>query len=209
MPARARRRLVVAITGIAVLVLVVGVILALPVVVRRVAVDRLTTLTGRAVALGSVELNLFTGRVALNGFRLAQRDPAQPAIEIERLEVRVALTTLVREHVRVTDLTVPRPKMYVTRLANDKYDFSDLLALVPPPDPSKKPPAPDEQLARLRTDESLPGGRLADLLARRATIVRDDLVRAEGVPEARLLAAEAAGPAAADGEGRVEFRIDQ
>jgi len=130
--------------------MVVGVVLALPLVVRRVAVSRLTTLSGRAVALGSVELNLFTGRVALNGFRVAQRDPAQPAVEIERLELRVAPTTLVREHVRVKELTVTRPKIYVTRLTADKYDFSDLLALVPPPDPSKKPSSTTVTVERLR-----------------------------------------------------------
>ena len=150
MPAWSRRRLVLAVTGVAVLVMVVGVVLALPLVVRQVAVSRLTTLSGRAVALGSVELNLFTGRVALNGFRLAQRDPSQPAVEIERLELRVAPTTLVREHVRVKELTVTRPKIYVTRLAADKYDFSDLLALVPPPDPGKKPSSTTVTVKRLR-----------------------------------------------------------
>jgi uncharacterized protein involved in outer membrane biogenesis len=139
MPAWSRRRLVLAITGVWILILVVGVVLALPVVVRRIAVQRGTELTGRAVTLDGVELNLFTGRLALNKFRLAQRDSAEPAVEIERLEVRVAPTSLVREHIRVVDITLTRPKLFVTRLAPDRYDFSDLLALIPPPDPKAKP----------------------------------------------------------------------
>jgi len=75
--------------------------------------------------------------------------------------------------------------------------------------PGVNPPVADEQLARLRAEEPLADGRVAELLARRTGVVRDGLVRAEGVPEARLVAAEGAVPAPAEGEGRVEFRIGQ
>ena len=150
MPAWSRRRLVLAVAAAAALVLVVFVLVVLPLVVRRVAVSQVAALTGRAVALRDVELNLFTGRVALNRFRLAQRDSAEPALEIERLEVRVAPLSLVRENVRVVELTVTRPKVYVTRLAADRYDFSDLLALIPPADPNKKPSTRTVMLERLR-----------------------------------------------------------
>src|SRR2546425_830646 len=141
MPAWSRRRGVLSVAAAA----------ALALVVRRVAVGQLAALTGRAVALRDVELNLFTGRVALNRFRLAQRDSTEPALEIERLDVRVApLSLLSRENVRVVELTVMRPKIYVTRLAADRYDFSDLLALIPPPDPNKKPSTRTVLLERLR-----------------------------------------------------------
>ena len=150
MPAWSRRRVVLTVAAAAALGLVVFVVLVLPLVVRRVAVGQLAALTGRAVALRDVELNLFTGRVALNRFRLAQRDSTEPALEIERLDVRVAPLSLVRENVRVVELTVTRPKIYVTRLAADRYDFSDLLALIPPPDPNKKPSTRTVLLERLR-----------------------------------------------------------
>jgi len=150
MSAWSRRRIALAVTAVTAVLLVVVIIFALPVVVRRVATQKLNTLTGRAVALERVELNLFTGRVALNGFRLAQRDSAEPAVEIERLELRVAPTSLIGDHMRVVDLTVTRPKLYVTRLAADRYDFSDLLALIPPPDPAKKPSSTTVTVQRLR-----------------------------------------------------------
>ena len=82
MPAWSRRRVVLTVAAAAALGLVVFVVLVLPLVVRRVAVGQLAALTGRAVALRDVELNLFTGRVALNRFRLAQRDSTEPALEI-------------------------------------------------------------------------------------------------------------------------------
>src|SRR5262245_7923551 len=152
-PAMAERRPLrraLAVTGaVAVLMVVVG-LFALPLVVRKVAVKQLAGGTGRSVTLAGVELNLFTARLALNGFRLAQKGSSDPAAEFERLEVRLAILSLLGDHVRVTDLTVTRPKFFVTRLSADRYDFSDLLDLIPPPDPSKKPSRTTVTLERLR-----------------------------------------------------------
>jgi hypothetical protein len=75
--------------------------------------------------------------------------------------------------------------------------------------PGVKPPAPDEQLARLRAEEPVPEALVAELMGRRITVVRDGLVRTEGVPEGRLVPAEGAAPPPAEGEGRVEFRVGQ
>ena len=151
MAERSPLRVALIATGAVAIVMAVALILALPLIIREVAVKQMAGATGRAVALASVELNLFTGRVALNGFRLAQKDSTDPAIEIERLEVRVAPTTLVRENVLIKELTVTRPRFHATRLAADRYDFSDLLALIPPPDPKpKKPSTTTVTVQRLR-----------------------------------------------------------
>ncbi len=76
------------------LVLVVGLTalaIALPEIVRRVAVDRLTRMTGRAVSLERVELNPFTGRFALARFRLAQRQSKDPALDLDAMKDRYPL----------------------------------------------------------------------------------------------------------------------
>src|ERR1051325_6868872 len=121
------------------LVALIGLLVALPAIVRRVAVDRLSQMTGRAVALERVGLNLFTGRVALEKFRLAQKNSSEPAIEIGGLEVRVSVPSLLTKTVRVRSVTVTAPRFHVARLTPTEFDFSDLLALVPPSDPGAKP----------------------------------------------------------------------
>src|SRR5258705_5304714 len=60
--------------------------------------------------------------------------------------------------------------------------------------PGVKPPAPDDQLARLREREPVPQAQVADLLQRRLGAVRDGLVAGEGVPAGRLIPAEGAAP---------------
>src|ERR1051325_11546273 len=92
----------IAVTAVVVLLLgLIGLLVALPTIARRTAVDRLTRLTGRTVALERVRLNLFTGRIALEKFRLAQRNSADPAVEVEGLELRVSVPSLLTNNVRV------------------------------------------------------------------------------------------------------------
>ena len=154
-------RRALAVTGaVAVLMVALG-LLALPLVIRKVAIQQMAGVTGRSVALAGVELNLFTARLALNGFRLAQKGSSDPAAEIERLEVRLALPSLLRDNVRVTDLTITRPKFFVTRLSADRYDFSDLLDLIPPPDPNKKPEPPSRTTVTVERLRIIGGGVVA------------------------------------------------
>ena len=135
-----RRFRTVGLTAVVVLILLVaGLLVALPTIVRKVAVDELGRMTGRAVALERVGINLFTGRFALEKFRLAQRGSTDPAVEVDGLEVRVSVPSLLTSHVRVTSLTVAGPRFHVARLSPTEFDFSDLLALIPPADPNAKP----------------------------------------------------------------------
>jgi uncharacterized protein involved in outer membrane biogenesis len=134
-----RRRTIAIVAGALVVVLAVAVVVGLPPLVRKLAVDQIAKTTGRATSLDRVEINLFTGRVALHGFRLAQKGSNDPALELEGVEVRMALTSLLGSHLRVPSVVVTNPRLYVARLTPTEFDFSDLLALVPPPDPNAKP----------------------------------------------------------------------
>ncbi len=81
-----------------------------------------------------------------------------------------------------------------------------------PPPRSATPPAPpppDAQLARLREVEPVPEAKVAELLAHRLAVVRDGLVKDQGIPEGRLAAAEPAAGPPSTGDGRVEFKIGQ
>jgi uncharacterized protein involved in outer membrane biogenesis len=157
-----RPRTVGVITAVVLLLLVTGLLVALPEIVRRVAVDRLARMTGRAVALERVGLNLFTGRIALDRFRLAQRGSADPALELEGLEVQVSVPSLLTKHVRVASLTMTAPRLHVARLTPTEFDFSDLLALIPPADPDAKPSTRTVGVERI-------------VLTRGAVIARDDV----------------------------------
>jgi uncharacterized protein involved in outer membrane biogenesis len=127
---RRRRTLWFSIAG-ALLVLGGAFLWGLPEIVRRQAVARIPTLTGRAVSIEDVDLNLFTGRLAVKKFRLAERDPAQAFVELERLDLRVALLPLVAGHVRLTELVLTEPRLRLIRTGPGEFNFSDILARFP------------------------------------------------------------------------------
>ena len=83
--------------------LVVGIafIWTLPEIVKWQALKQIPAITGRAVAIEDIDINLFTGRVAIKKFRLAEPDPAQAFVEFERLDVRVVPWSSIFGHIRV------------------------------------------------------------------------------------------------------------
>src|SRR5688500_2802490 len=99
----ARRWLAVA----AVLLVIAGAVVAyqLPELTRRVAVAQLHAATKRPVEIARVDVNLLTGRAAIHGFRLAERD-GRPFAAIERLDVAVRLPSLLLGHLRLRELTI-------------------------------------------------------------------------------------------------------
>ena len=135
---RALRRPLVAVLAVLVVVLAIGLSI-LPEIVRRVVVREAAKLTGRAVSLADVDLNLFTGYVALKGFKLGHRGARESAVELERLEVRLDYLPLFFHEARVTDLQLASLTINAKRVGESEFDFSDLLALVTGGDPTAPP----------------------------------------------------------------------
>src|SRR5215813_9452492 len=106
--------------GIAAAVIVLGgVFLAvLPEIVRRVAIAQVPKLTGRVLALDDVDLNVFTGHLALKGVKVLKAGTAntnERAYEVERIDVRLDYLPLFAHHVRVTEVTVVAPQVQTVR----------------------------------------------------------------------------------------------
>jgi uncharacterized protein involved in outer membrane biogenesis len=123
-----------------VLLLLGGVFLwALPELIRRQAVTRLPAVTGRAVSIGDIDLNLFTGRLVIKSFRLAERDASKAFVEFERLEARWSWPSLLASDIRLKEVRLVSPTIHLVRTGSREFNFSDLLDLIPPADPKAKP----------------------------------------------------------------------
>jgi uncharacterized protein DUF748 len=126
---------------VAVVLLVLGGVFlwALPKLILSQAVARIPQLTGRSVSIKEVNFNLFTSRLVIKNFRLAERDPAQAFVEFERLEARWSWLSLLGSHIRLTDVRLVAPVVQLVRTGPREFNFSDLLDLIPPADPNAKP----------------------------------------------------------------------
>lgn len=100
---------------------------ALPEVVRRVAVARIQASTQRPASIDRVDLNVFTGRLTVHGLRVAERDGRTPFTVVGRLHVQVRLASLLRGHLRFSEITVADSTVRVVRLSPETFNFSDLV----------------------------------------------------------------------------------
>lgn len=114
---------------------------ALPEIVRRVALNQIPKHTGRSAAIDDIDLNLFTGRLAIKGFHLTEREGPEPFVTFERLDVRLSVPALVRSHVRLREIALAAPSIRVVRTGPLEFNFSDLLAgsQKPAPEPAPAP----------------------------------------------------------------------
>jgi uncharacterized protein involved in outer membrane biogenesis len=129
----------------ALLVAGVAFVWALPELVKWQAVKQIAALTGRQVSIEDIDINLFTGRVAIKAFRLAEQDPSQTFVGFERLDVRVVPWAIVRRTFRFAELRLTAPAVNVVRLSPTEFNFSDILQRVAaaPAPPQGRPAEPD------------------------------------------------------------------
>lgn len=110
---------------IALAMTVIATAFAWPVVVRHLVVSRLGGITHRTVRVDTVQVNPFTGRVAVTGLQLFEGDDEALFAAVERFDARVRPLALLGGHLSITDAVLEGPTVRVVRHA-DHVNVSDL-----------------------------------------------------------------------------------
>src|SRR5688500_14019107 len=110
-----RGYLVLSTTAVLAAVLLAAIFFVLPPVARWAVVKGVKSATDRDVAVSRLELNLFTGRLALVGFRLDDHHGGPPLAELARLDVRFRVLPLVIGRLHLDELIVHAPRINVRR----------------------------------------------------------------------------------------------
>ena len=103
-PAHRGRWLLIA--SAALLLAIAAVVLAWQTILRHVVLAQLHSIAHRPVTIDLVEVNPFTGRIALRGLHVQEPDGSARFAGIERIDARVKPLSLLRRHVWLTDVTV-------------------------------------------------------------------------------------------------------
>jgi len=125
--------------AVLVVVVVTGFFASLPEIVRQVAVRQVPKAIGRQISIEDIDLNLFTGYVAVKKLRLAEREGTEAWVEFERLEARLSLWWLVRRDIRVRDFRLVGPAVRIVRGENGELNFQDLLPGIKQADIEREP----------------------------------------------------------------------
>lgn len=111
-----------------VLLVIAIIITFLPEVVRRVAVKQITATTQRATSIEDVDINLFTRRIAIKGFRIADKTRPDAFVQFKDLALNFYYLPLFRGHLKLAELNLAAPSVGLARTGASEFNFSDLLA---------------------------------------------------------------------------------
>ncbi|MDR2789331.1 MAG: DUF748 domain-containing protein [Candidatus Accumulibacter sp.] len=115
--------------GFAAVFLLLGILgfLALPPIIRHVAVDRLSEALHRPVSIRKIAVNPFALTLEVEGLDIGEREGGASFAGFENLYVNLQASSLFRWGPVVDEIRLVGPKFHVARLAGDRYNFSDLI----------------------------------------------------------------------------------
>jgi hypothetical protein len=128
-----RRKKWLIITGAALAVFIIF-IWTLPEIVRSIALKQIAATTHRGVAIEDIDINLFTRRIAIKNFRLADRTRPDALVQFKELSTKFFYTPLFSKNLRLAELNLVAPSWGIARTGASEFNFSDL---IPPPEKEK------------------------------------------------------------------------
>ncbi|HEU6449707.1 MAG TPA: DUF748 domain-containing protein [Verrucomicrobiae bacterium] len=146
-----RRKAVVWILSLLLLYTIVG-FLALPPIVRHVAVKQLSRQLGRDVVIEKVYLNPFTFSAAIRGLVIKEKDGA-PFVSWDEVYVNFQPASVFRKAWTVKEISTTKPFVHVAVNADGSFNFSDILEKLStnaaPAKPKTETKTPSKPLAAL------------------------------------------------------------
>src|SRR5216684_822388 len=116
--------------------------IGVPLLLRHIATGQLATALHRRVSVGKIRFNPYRLKLDLDQLHVGERDSPHPFVDLGHLHVKVSWTSLFRLAPVVLEVTIDRPAIHVVRIAEQRFNFSDLIsapAEKPSPPPSGKP----------------------------------------------------------------------
>lgn len=120
-------RKAVIISSLAVIATLAIVFLALPPLIKHLAVQKISEATGRKAEIAKVSLNPFTLSAGISGFRLSEKAGGATFLALSSARVSLSPLSLPKRSFIITELSITAPYLHVVRVAPNSFNFSDLL----------------------------------------------------------------------------------
>ncbi|MDR2111835.1 MAG: AsmA family protein, partial [Candidatus Accumulibacter sp.] len=125
--------------------------LALPPVIRHVAVGKLSEALHRPVSIRSVSVNPYALSLTVEGVDVKEREGGGTFAGFESLYLDLQASSLFRWGLVIDEIRLTGPKLHVARLAENVYNFSDLAAeFTARPEEKENGPPPAFSLNNIR-----------------------------------------------------------
>jgi uncharacterized protein involved in outer membrane biogenesis len=119
---------VLGITVLAIGTVVALLFLALPPLVKYLAIRNIDESTGRKSAIRELSINPFTLSAAVSGVRLSEKGSSAPFFTLSSARISLSPASLPKRSFIVTELRLVSPYLHLVRTTPNRYNFSDMLA---------------------------------------------------------------------------------
>jgi uncharacterized protein involved in outer membrane biogenesis len=120
-------RKTVVISLLAVVALLALTFLALPPLVRHVAIQKISEATGRRTEIAGVSFNPFTLSAGISGFRLSEKGSGATFVSFSSARLSLSPLSLPKRAFIVKEIKIASPYLHLVRTAPNSFNFSDLL----------------------------------------------------------------------------------
>jgi uncharacterized protein involved in outer membrane biogenesis len=120
-------RKTVVISLLAVVALLALTFLALPPLVRHVAIQKISKATGRQAEIAQVSFNPFTLSAGISGFRLSEKGSSGTFVSFSSARLSLSPLSLPKRAFIVKEIKIAFPYLHLVRTAPNSFNFSDLL----------------------------------------------------------------------------------
>ena len=117
----------VVISTLAVVALLAITFLALPPLVRHVAIQKISEATGRKTEIAQVSFNPFTLSAGISGFRLYEKGAGGTFASFSSARLSLSPLSLPKRAFIVKEIKIASPYLHLVRTAPNLFNFSDLL----------------------------------------------------------------------------------
>jgi hypothetical protein len=138
-----------------VLIAVLGFLVAPP-LVRTLVGKQGSELLGRTVSVERVRINPFALSATLEGLRIAEADGKSDFVSVASIYANVQASSVFRGGPVLNALRIDRPQLHVARLAENRFNFSDILERL-----AKRATEPSEPLRFALNNIEVSGGHIA------------------------------------------------
>jgi len=115
--------------------------IGVPLLLRHIASGQLATALHRPVSVGKIRFNPYRLKLDLDELHIGERDSPHPFVDIGHIHVKVSWTSLFRLAPVVREVTIERPAIHLVRIAEQRFNFSDLISSQTPAEKPNQPPS--------------------------------------------------------------------
>lgn len=115
-------------TALAVAVILALVFMALPPLIKYIAIKKIDEATGRKSEIAKISLNPFTLSAGISGVRLSEKGSSAPFLTLSSARLSLSPLSLPKRSFIVTEIQLSSPYLHIVRNAPNNFNFSDLVA---------------------------------------------------------------------------------